>query len=129
MSYFIREYDLSGTVVAFNYRGYGRSAGNPNEANLFADSLFLYDTLVASGVLIPEKTVLIGRSIGTGIASYLSSKRFSQALILITPYDSILSISRESFPYVPVAWLSRNRFESTKYVERYMKPVFIIMAV
>jgi len=98
-------------IVTFNYRGYVGSTGVPSEEALFEDALKIYDTY-AKG----RKVVVIGRSLGTGVATYLASKRVIDGLVLITPYDSILSIAKLKYPFFPIDLLLNNKFESVNYV-------------
>lgn len=98
-------------IVAFNYRGYVGSTGVPSEKALFEDALKIYDTY-AKG----RKVVVIGRSLGTGVATYLASKRVVDGLILLTPYDSILSIAKLKYPFFPIDLLLQNKFESVNYL-------------
>jgi len=98
-------------VLAFNYRGYGGSTGTPSEQALFEDALKIYDTY-AKG----RKVVLIGRSLGSGVATYLASQRVVDGLVLVTPYDSILSIAKLKYPFFPIELLLQNKFESVNYI-------------
>lgn len=98
-------------IVAFNYRGYGNSTGKPSEEALFHDALHIYDTY-AKG----RKVYLVGRSLGTGVATYLASQRVVDGLVLLTPYDSIVSIAKMKYPFFPIDLLLKNRFESVNYL-------------
>lgn len=98
-------------IVAFNYRGYVGSTGTPSEEAFFEDALKIYDTY-AKG----RKVVVIGRSLGTGVATYLASKRVVDGLVLLTPYDSILSMAKLKYPFFPIDLLLKNKFESVNYV-------------
>lgn len=112
------------TVYLVNYRGYGGSSGSPSEEGLFADALALYD-------LIQEKhgsIVAIGRSLGTGVASYLAAKRELDALILITPYDSVKNVAQARFPIYPVSLMLRDHFDSLGRVKSIDEPTLVIMA-
>mgnify|MGYP002713212398 CR=1 FL=1 len=113
----LRDFDW----LAFNYRGYLKSSGNPSEKNLFSDALKIYDTYGAD-----KKVILIGRSLGTGVATYLASQRNVSGLVLITPYDSIASIAKENYPIFPIGLLLKNKFESTKYMAHVKNPVSLI---
>ncbi len=98
-------------MVAFNYRGYVQSTGTPSEEALFEDALKIYDTY-AKG----RKVVVIGRSLGTGVATYLASKRVVDGLVLLTPYDSILSLAKLKYPFFPIDLLLNNKFETVNYL-------------
>jgi hypothetical protein len=72
--------------------------------------------------------VLVGRSLGSGVAVRLASQRPAARLVLITPYDSIEALARQQFPYVPVSWLLRDKFESWKYARQIEVPTLLILA-
>jgi pimeloyl-ACP methyl ester carboxylesterase len=111
-------------LYLMHYRGYGGSTGRPTEAALFADSLALFDHVSADH---PRITV-VGRSLGSGVAAYLASRRPVSRLVLVTPFDSVLEIAARSFWFVPVRWLLRDRFESTNYAPAITAPTTIIVA-
>ncbi len=98
-------------IVAFNYRGFVNSEGKPSEKTLFSDALKIYDKFANN-----KEVILIGRSLGTGVASFLASKRRIKGLILVTPYDSIVSMAKKMYPYFPIEILSKHKFESVKYM-------------
>jgi len=111
-------------IVVFNYRGYLKSTGKPSEKNLFNDALKIFDTYGSD-----KKVILIGRSLGTGVATYLASKRNVSGLVLITPYDSIASIAQDDYPIFPTYLLLKNKFESIKYMAHVKNPVALIEVV
>jgi len=108
-------------VLTFNYRGYVHSSGTPSQKALFADALSIYDTY-AKG----KEVIVVGRSLGTGVATYLASKRDVKGLILITPYDSILSMAKQKYPYFPIDVLLKHPFETTKDIVHVKTPIAII---
>ena len=113
----LRGYD----IVSFNYRGYGDSSGKPSEQALFSDALKIYDTYAKE-----RKVVLVGRSLGSGVATYVASKRKSDGLVLITPYDSIISMAHQKYPYFPTQWLLKHAFETVHYIPSVTAPIAII---
>ncbi len=86
-------------IISFNYRGYINSQGKPSETNLFDDALKIYDKYTKN-----KDIIVVGRSLGTGVATYLASKREVKGLILITPYASILSIAK-TIPVVIISFI------------------------
>lgn len=108
-------------ILTFNYRGYVNSSGKPSEKALFEDALRIYDTY-AKG----RKVVLVGRSLGSGVATYVASKRESVGLVLITPYDSIVSMAHQKYPYFPTKWLLKHAFETVRYIQAVRAPIAII---
>lgn len=98
-------------IVAFNYRGYGQSSGEPSEKALFEDALKIYDTYAND-----KKVIVVGRSLGTGVASYVASKRDVQGVVLITPYDSIASIAKRKYPFFPIDAILKHKFDTLKLI-------------
>ena len=92
-------YSLPGLAAAFpghavylmHYRGYGGSTGAPSEAALIADALALFDKVYSEH----KNIVVVGRSLGSGVAVQLASRRPVARLVLVTPYDSIAEIAVE----------------------------------
>jgi len=111
-------------IYLLHYRGYGGSSGTPSEAALFADAVALFDK-VHSG---HDNVVAVGRSLGSGVAVYLASVRPVARLVLVTPYNSIQELAALQFPYVPVRWLLRDKFESWKYAQQVTVPTLLVMA-
>lgn len=111
-------------VYAMHYRGYGGSSGVPSEAGLFADALALFDRIS------PEHTdvLVVGRSLGSGVAAYLASRRPLQRLVLATPYDSVMEVAAQKYRWFPIRWLIRDKFESWRYVQQISVPTRIVMA-
>ncbi len=111
-------------LYLLHYRGYGGSGGAPSEAAIQADAQALFDRVHAEHPC----TVLVGRSLGSGVAVRLASQRPAAGLVLITPYESIEALARQQFPYVPVQWLLRDKFESWKYARQIEVPTLLILA-
>jgi len=111
-------------LYLLHYRGYGGSSGAPSEEAIQHDALTLFDKVRGEH---PDIAV-IGRSLGTGVAVRLSSQRSASHLILVTPYDSLQEIAADQFPYAPIKWLLRDKFDSGKYASNITIPTAIIAA-
>lgn len=111
-------------LYLMHYRGYGGSSGSPSEKALVSDALALFDQLAPR---YPDIAV-VGRSLGSGIAIQLAGQRPVSRLILVTPYDSILGIAAEQFPYIPVRLLLLDKFESWKHAAQISAPTTLIAA-
>jgi pimeloyl-ACP methyl ester carboxylesterase len=111
-------------LYLMHYRGYGGSSGAPSEVALVADALRLFDRVQAQHANI----VVIGRSLGSGVAVQLASARPAERLVLVTPYDSLQELAARQFPYVPVRWLLRDKFESGTYAAKITAPTLLIAA-
>jgi len=112
------------TTYLVNYRGYGRSSGKPTEVGILSDALALYDTIQSKHSSIS----LFGRSLGTGIASYVASQREADKLVLITPYDSIESVARGRYPIFPLSLLVKDKYDSLSRVPQIKASVIILIA-
>ena len=111
-------------IYLLHYRGYGGSSGKPSEAALFADALALFDLVRAEH----RNIVVVGRSLGSGVAVYLASLRPVARLVLVTPYDSLLELAATQFPYFPVRWLLLDKFESWRYAQHIAVPTLVVAA-
>jgi pimeloyl-ACP methyl ester carboxylesterase len=112
------------SLFALHYRGYNGSTGEPSEANLIADSLALFDRVHEDH----SRIVLIGRSLGSGVAIHVASLRPVARLILVTPYDSLQEIAARRFPLFPVRWLLLDKFESWRYAPHVSAPTLLLAA-
>jgi hypothetical protein len=72
--------------------------------------------------------VLVGRSLGSGVAVQLASRRPVTRLVLVTPYDSLQELAAGQFPWFPVRWLLQDRFESWQYAPQVAAPTLLIAA-
>lgn len=114
------------TSYLLAYRGYGASDGTPEEALLLADAVALFDQVRS---LHPEGHIsVIGRSLGSGVASYLASQREVHRLVLVTPFDSLVGVGQAHYPWLPVQWLATDRYESSHHLADYRGPVLILRA-
>jgi uncharacterized protein len=111
-------------LYLLHYRSYGGSSGTPSEESIQRDATALFDKAYAEH----PQTVVIGRSLGSGVAVRLASRRPVSRLILITPYDSFQEIAASHFRFMPVRWLLRDKFESWRYAPRVTVPALLIMA-
>ncbi|QFU25233.1 lysophospholipase [Shewanella eurypsychrophilus] len=98
------------SIYLVNYRGYGGNEGAPSEAALLSDALAIYDNLISTH----ESVFVIGRSLGSGVASYIASERPLKKLVLVTPFDSIQSIAQKQFPFYPMSILLKDKFNSVE---------------
>jgi pimeloyl-ACP methyl ester carboxylesterase len=112
-------------IYALHYRGFGGSGGTPTEADLVADALALYDTVRKRH----RDVVVIGRSLGTGVAIQVAARRRSvRRLVLVTPYDSIAEVAQGRYPAFPARWIVKDRYESWRIAPRIRVPTTVIAA-
>jgi uncharacterized protein len=113
-------------VIAFHYRGYAPSAGTPSASALLEDAPLLHDYVRER--LRPRRLVLVGISIGSGVASGLAARRPVDGAILVTPFDSLEAVAKQRFPWLPVSLLIRHRLPSADFLRNSHVPVAIIAA-
>lgn len=107
------------------YRGYGGNPGSPSEDGLYADGRAARAWLAARGVA-PERQVLIGFSLGTGVVTRLAQEQAPAALILIAPYTSVPDVVAHRFGRLVPGWLVRDRLDSLSRIDRITAPTLIL---
>lgn len=115
-------------VVLVNYRGFGRSTGKPSERALYADALRLYDWAGGRADFDARRIVAFGRSLGSGVATYVATERPVRGVILTTPFDSALALGQANYPWLPVSMLLRHRFDSLERAPRLGSPLLMLVA-
>ena len=116
--------DTGAAWLLVDYRGYGGSEGSPSEEALAADALLWYDKYSPQA----KKIIVLGRSLGSGVAVRLASERKVDAVILVTPFDSMTAVGRRHYPYLPVSLLLRHRFDSLSRAPRIAAPLLCVVA-
>lgn len=116
---------LGYNVLSPEYRGYGLSEGRPSEAGLYRDARAAYRYLLAEGVQ-PQRVILYGYSLGTGVAVDLASQVEVGALILEAPYTTLGAVANAVYRVPPT--LLQNRFDSASKIARASAPTVFIHA-
>ena len=114
------------SVAALNYRGYGLSEGRPSETALVADAFAIYDRLAARDDVDSNRIVVLGRSLGSGVAVQLAADRPVRAVVLVSPFDSLRSIARKQYPFVPVSMLLEHPFDSLARAPEIEAPLLVV---
>jgi pimeloyl-ACP methyl ester carboxylesterase len=114
-------------LLVVNYRGYGGSTGQPGQKELYADALAIYDHAIREGT-DPTHVVVMGRSLGSGVATMLAAHRPVAGAILITPFDSLASVAAGHYPIFPVRLLLRHPFPSDEWARQISRPALIVAA-
>lgn len=114
------------SIYLVAYRGYGASDGAPEESALLADALALFDH--ARGRHPDGEIAVIGRSLGSGVASYVAGERPVSKLVLVTPFDSLAAVAAGHYPWLPVDWLLQDRYDSDRHLADFTGPLLVIRA-
>ncbi len=121
---FFKALDLPYSVYLIPYRGYGRNSGEPSEQALYNDALAIYDQIR----LDHSELALMGRSLGSGIATHVAAKRDISTLVLVTPYDSIQNVAQQAYKLFPINLLIKDRFRSWANVQNIQADTLIVAA-
>ena len=116
---------LGSSVLIFDYPGFGRSGGSPSEAGCYAAADAAYDWLVETQKVRPDEILLVGKSLGGGVATDLAARRPNRGLVLCMTFTSLPDVAQHLLPVVPAHWLMRNRFDNLGKIGRCKGPVFI----
>jgi fermentation-respiration switch protein FrsA (DUF1100 family) len=98
-------------LAALSYRGYGKSEGTPSEQGLYQDARAMIGFVESQGVA-PNRIMLYGESLGTGIATQMAVEYPVAALALQSPYISVEDRASELYRFIPVKWLMKDKYRS-----------------
>jgi uncharacterized protein len=115
-------------MLVVNYRGYGETKGRPSQQALFEDALAIYTYALGPGGADPRNIVVMGRSLGSGVATMLAALRETRAAILITPFDSITAVAANHYPPFIVEKLLRHPFPSIEFAVSADVPALFLIA-
>lgn len=120
---------LNVNALLMNYRGYGQSKGSPGEKEMVADCIAMLDRFCEEKGVVPSSLYLMGRSLGTGVATQVAAARPDVAgVILVTPFESIAAIAKSQYPWLPIDKLLRHPFRSIDHAPNLKIPVLILLA-
>lgn len=113
-------------VLIVDYRGYGKSAGTVGEEGTYRDARAAWRHLTQARKLAPEAIVIYGESLGGAVATRLAAEQQPRALIVESSFTSIPELGAELYPWLPVRWLSRIRYDSRAAIAGVHAPVLVI---
>lgn len=109
-------------VLTFDYRGYAASKGSPTEAGLYHDADAAYDYLIKTKGVKPRRILVYGHSLGSGVAIDLASRVEVGAVIVDGAFTSVSDHGQEAYPWLPIGWLAKNRFDSLGKIGKVTAP-------
>lgn len=112
-------------VLIFDYRGYGRSGGEPAEEGTYLDARAAWDHLVGKRGVPPERVVVFGRSLGGAIAAHLAAERTPRALILESAFSSVPDLASD-LSWLPLRWIACFDYETAESVKAVKCPVLVV---
>jgi fermentation-respiration switch protein FrsA (DUF1100 family) len=113
-------------IFIFDYRGYGKSGGQPNEQGIYLDSQAAYDFVTQEKMIVPEKLILFGRSLGGVFAVDVAAKNPAAGLILESVFTTAQDMAKAIFPILPIGWAIRSKFDIVNRVPQLKLPKLIL---
>ena len=111
-------------VLIFDYPGYGKSGGTPSEQGCYDAGAAAVTWLLDRGVRT-ENVVILGESLGGGVATELAAKFPCRAVVLVKTFTSLPAAAKWHYPWLPTHWLMSNRFDSLARMSKLTCPVFV----
>ncbi|MXN79279.1 alpha/beta fold hydrolase [Burkholderia sp. 4701] len=127
-SYYATELTRMGLrVILAEYPGYGPRNGTPNERSLAADA---QQTIEIARRRYGAPLLVVGESLGTGVAAEAGARERDKiaGLMLITPWDTLEHVAAYHYPWLPVKWLLRDRYDSAAHLTAFGHPVLVVVA-
>jgi alpha-beta hydrolase superfamily lysophospholipase len=128
LSLYRRWHMMGLSVFAFDYRGYGKSTGKPDEAGLYNDARAAWLQLTAKHGISPKTIIIAGRSLGAAVAVKLASEVEAAGLALETPFTSIPDMAAYHYPILPLRRLVSSRYDAKSMIKSVHMPLLLISA-
>lgn len=117
---------LGVSVLAVDYRGYGKSAGKPDEAGVYRDADAAYDYLVKMRHYPAQNIIVYGHSLGGAVAVNLASRRACGGLIVQSSFTSARAMAQRMFSIPLIAYAAKSRFDSEQRIRQVHAPILIV---
>jgi len=115
--------DLNYDLFMLDYRGYGKSEGTiSSQDRLYSDLQSVYDYITTR--YAENKIIILGYSVGTGLAAKLASSNHPRLLILQAPFFSLTDMMKHYYPIIPTSLL-KYKFETSNYIKECKMPIVI----
>ena len=118
--------ELGFSVLIFDYRGFGKSSGEPSETGTYQDAEAAWNYLVKTRRIAPSSIVLFGESLGGAVAAWLAARVKPRALIITSTFTSLPDLGAKLYPLFPVRLLARYEYNTRKYLQAATCPVLIV---
>lgn len=114
------------SAFVFDWRGYGKSEGQPSEAALMLDALAAYDFAVQSLGAKPEQIVVYGESLGGPFAAYLAKERKARAVVIENSFPSLAALGNALYRPFPLGWFAPFALTTSRWLNEAGVPVLVI---
>ena len=116
---------LGYSVLLFDYRGYGKSGGSPGEEGTYLDAEAAWQHLTEARNLKSQDIVIVGESLGGGVATWLALKYPPRALVLASTFTSVPDMGAQVYPWLPVRLLARIVYDNIARIREIQVPLMI----
>lgn len=116
---------LGYSTLIFDYRGYGNNGGTPTEQGTYRDAEAAWRYLTEQRHIPSCRIVLFGESLGGAVASWLAVRQKPAALVIASGFTSVPDLARHFYPFLPVRWLARIRYDIRENLRAVAVPVLI----
>lgn len=113
-------------VLMFDYRGYGRSEGSPNEDGIYKDGRAAFDYVRLLPQVDSQRIILWGTSLGGAVAADVALHRPAAGLILESTFTSIKDMAAIHYPFLPARYLLSTKLNSIDKISQVHIPVLVI---
>jgi len=117
--------DININFLIVAWRGFSGNKGKPTEDGLYEDARSSVRWLKTKGV--DEKNLIIyGESLGTGIATEIAQNKNFAGVILESPFTSMIDAGKDKYPFLPVRFLLKDKYESDKKIKNIKSPILVM---
>ena len=118
--------DIGADTLIIDYRGYGKSSGSPSEQGIYRDARAAYQWLTVTRGVDPNRIVVYGESLGSAVAVHLASEAPLGGVVVESGFTSVTDVAKKMFPFLPVRWILKHKFDSIEKVHRIDAPLLIL---
>lgn len=113
------------STLIFDYRGYGNSGGTPSEQGTYRDAEAAWRYLIEQRHIPSCRIILFGESLGGAVAAWLAARQKPAVLVIASGFTSVPDFAQHIYPYLPVRWLARIRYDTRENLRSVAAPVLI----
>lgn len=116
---------LGVNVFMFDYRGYGKSEGSPNETGTYRDATAAWAYLTEQRNISDDRIIIMGRSLGGSVAAWLAAQKNAAAAVIESTFTSAADLGADFYPWLPVRWILKYDYKTLEYMQQIEEPLFM----
>lgn len=118
-------HDLGLNVFMIDYRGYGKSEGQPSEQGTYRDAEAAWQYLNKKREIADSSIVIMGRSLGGSVAAWLAARKNPAAAIIESTFTSAADLAADLYPWLPVRWMINYDYNTLDQIKQIESPIFM----